>query len=145
MYTLIAQFPRQQVCRDRQYTGLLRWSAGWLNLALPTEKPPEDFVRQRIIAGRVATNPDVYVGQTINAVASRQDIQTNIREHLNAFNSEAVEAAMDAQLDTALGNIMPTYCAGVVSDQEVENWYAQNGYGSVNPQSPAGAFTQPRM
>ena len=133
MYSLIAQFPQQPVCRQRQHTALLKWSAYQLALPVPAEKPDEAWVKQRIIAGRIAVNPDFYVTQTINGSVSTPDIQTNIRQHLSAFNDEAVEAAMDAQVDGSLATVMPVYCAGAVSDAEVLNWYNDNGFPDPAP------------
>ena len=143
MYSLIAQFSRQQVCRDRQVTALLKWSAYQLALPIPGEKPAEDVVKQRIVAGRVQINPDMVVAGTINGVASTPDIQTNIRQHLSAFNDEQTEVAMDSQVDFALATVMPTYCRGVVSDTEAEMWYLDNGF----PPEPAQAAQpqQPQM
>lgn len=135
MYTLIAQFPRQQICRDRQYSGLLRWSAYILALEIPTEKPTEQWVKERITAGRVTVNADMYVAQTISGVASVPDIQTNIRQHLSAFNDETTEASMDLQVDGALSATMPHFCAGAVTDAEVSRWYEDNGFPA---ESPAG-------
>jgi hypothetical protein len=121
------------VCRDRQYTGLLRWSA--YIVALPVPVPPaaapdEDWIKQRIVAGRLAMNPEIYVNQTISGVASTPDVQTNIRQHLSAFNDEGVEAAMDAQIDGALAVVMPAYCRASVSDAEVQAWLNDNGFGT---------------
>jgi hypothetical protein len=131
MYTLIAQYPRQAVCRDRQYTGLLRWAA--YVVALPVPVPPaaapdEDWIKQRIVAGRVSINPLVYVEQTISGVASTPDVQTNIRQHLHAFNDEGVEAAMDAQVDGALAVVMPAFCRASVTEGEVQAWLNDNGF-----------------
>ena len=137
MYNLIAQFPRQQICRDRQYSALLKWSAYILALPIPTEKPAGSWVKERIVAGRVTVNPEVYVAQTISGTASVTDIQTNIRQHLSAFNDEATEAAMDAQVEGALATVMPQYCEGTVSDAEVTRWYEDNGFGEPPAQNPA--------
>lgn len=137
MYSLIAQFPTQPVCRQRQHTALLKWSAYQLALPIPGTKPDEAFVKQRIVAGRITVNPDIYVAQTINGTASTPDIQTNIRQHMSPWNDEAVEAAMDAQVESSLAIVMPTYCAGAVSDQEVLNWYNDNGFEEPPPAQQA--------
>ena len=125
MYNLYAQFPRQQVCRDRQYSALLRWAAYIAALPVPPTAG-EQWVKERITAGRVALNPDMYVPQTISGTISVPDIQTNIRQHLNAFNDEATEASMDLQVDSALAVVMPTFAAATVTDAEVQRWMDEN-------------------
>lgn len=127
-YTLYAQFPRQLVCRDRQYSGLLRWAAYRTALPIPSTKPDEDFVTQRIVAERIPANPDMYVTQTMAYVISTPDIQINVRQHLSAFNDDTVEASMDAQVDSALAATMPAYCRTQVSQQQIDEWYKDNGF-----------------
>lgn len=129
-YTLYAQFPRSQTCRDRQYSGLLRWSAYEMALPIPPEKPDEDFVRQRILAERVPVTIDMYVTQTMPYAIATPDIQTNVRQHLNAYNDDTVEASMDAQVDAAISSIMPAYAKTQVSEQAVKDWYESNGFGA---------------
>ena len=136
MYSLIAEFPQQPVCRKRQHTGLLKWSAYILALPIPVEEPAEDWVKQRIVAGRIVVNPDFYVTQTINGTVSTPDIQTNIRQHMSPWNDETVEASMDLQVETAVGTIMPGYCAGSVSDAEARAWLDSNGFPVQQGNSP---------
>lgn len=130
-YTLYAKFPQQQICRDRQYSGLLRWAAYQTALPIPPTKPDEDFVRERIVAEKIPTQADYYVAQTMSYVVATPDIQTNIRQHLNAFNDEATEAAMDLQVDGALSSTLPAYCRTQVSQSQIDQWYADNGFGAV--------------
>ena len=127
-YTLYAQFPNSMVCRQRQYAGLLRWSAYEMALPIPATKPDEEFVRQRIVAERIPVNADVHVQQTMSYVLATPDIQTNIRQHLSQYNDDGVEAAMDLQVDAALSATLPAYCRTQVNQQQIDDWYANNGF-----------------
>lgn len=140
MYNLIAQYPRQQICRDRQYSALLRWSSYILATPLPVEKPDENAAKQYIIASKIPASPDAYVSQTISGVAAVPDIQTNIRQHLNGFNDDTVEASMDLQVDAALAVVMPRFCATAVTDMELQQWYSDNGW---PPEAAAGVINHP--
>jgi hypothetical protein len=130
MYNLYAQFPKQQICRDRQYSGLLRWAAyiGALPLPTPPAKPTEQEVANRITAQRIPQNTDSYVSQTISYTVADPNVQTNIRQHLNAFNDESTEAAMDANVDGALSANMPLFAKAQVTQQQIDQWYLDNGY-----------------
>ena len=130
MYNLFAQFPRQQICRDRQYSGLLRWSAfiGASALPPPPAQPSEQDVKNHIVAERIPAAVDSYVQSTLALTVADPGIQTNIRQHLNGFNDEATEVAMDAQVDAALGAAMPRYADAIITQTEVDRWLQENGY-----------------
>jgi hypothetical protein len=135
MYDLIAQFPKQQVCRDRQYSGLLRWAAyiGALVPPVPPEEPTEQWVKERITAGKVSMQIDNYVSMTLSYTVMDPSVQTNIRQHLSAFNDETTEAAMDANVEAALSAGMPVFARAHISQREVDQWLIDNGYAAVNP------------
>lgn len=135
MYDLFAQFPKQQVCRDRQYSGLLKWAAyiGALPLPVPPEAPTEQWVKERITAGKVSMQIDSYVSMTLAYTVMDPAIQTNIRQHLSAFNDDAVEASMDANVEAALSAGMPTFARAHIPQHEVDQWLRDNGYVEVEP------------
>lgn len=128
-YELYAQIPKQQICLDRQYSALLRWAAYIGALPIPTEKPSVDWVEQRIVASQIPIQTNTYVNNTIGYTVESQDVQTNIHDFLNSFPSPAVAAAMDANVDSALAVGMPMFCATYVTDQSVQQWYQDNGFG----------------
>ena len=127
-YTLYAEFPQSVTCRKRQYSGLLRWSAYIKAGAFPTDKPTETWVEQWLVAERIPINAEVHVQQTMSYMVASPDIQTNMRQHLNPYNDETTEASMDAQVDTAISTSMPAYCHTQVSQQQIDQWYADNGF-----------------
>src|SRR5262245_58405765 len=133
MYNLYAQFPKQQICRDRQYAGLLRWSAYIGALAIPGTKPDEQFVANKIVASRIPSQTDSYVTLTISYSVADPTIQQNVRQHLSAFNDDTTEQTMDAQVDAALGANLPYFAKSQVSDQQIKEWYEANGF----PETPA--------
>ena len=130
MYNLFAQFPRQQICRDRQYSGLLRWAAyiGAGSLPAPPTPPAEQDAKNHILAERIPPAVDFYVNATMALTIADPSIQTNIRQHLNAFSDEATEVSMDAQVDAALGAAMPRYANSIITQAEVDRWLEENGY-----------------
>jgi hypothetical protein len=130
MYDLFAQFPKQQVCRDRQYSGLLKWAAyiGALVPPAPPDKPDEQWVKERITAGKISMQIDGYVSMTLSYTVMDPAVQTNIRQHLSAFNDDAVEAAMDANVEAALSAGMPVFAKAHIPQHEVDTWYRDNGY-----------------
>ena len=138
MYDLFAEFPRQPVCRDRQYAALIRWASGIAAQPLPPaeQKPAKDWAQQRMIAERIPTQTLMYVDLTMSYTLKDNGIQTNIREHLSPWNNEAAEAAMDAQVDAALTAQMPAFCASQITQAMVDQWYIDNGYG--DPATLAG-------
>lgn len=141
MYDLYAEFPRQPVCRDRQYSGLLRWAAYILATNPPAvpDKPTDDWVQQRIVAERIPTQTAQYVDLTMGWLLGDPAIQTNIRQHLNPWNDEATEAAMDAQIDGAMAAAMPKFAANQVTQTMVDQWLIDHEY-----TNPAEALTAAR-
>jgi hypothetical protein len=128
MYNLYAQFPKQQICKDRQYAALLRWAAYQGALPIPGEKPDEQFVANKVLAQRIPPQVDSYVQTTISLTIADPGVQTNIRQHLSAFNDEQTEASMDLQVDAALSAMLPLFAKTQVMDSEIQKWYDDNGF-----------------
>jgi hypothetical protein len=133
MYNVQAQFPKQPVCRDRQAMALTRWAAYTLAQAIPVEKPAESFVEQRLMAARFLDDIDYWTGKTMQLTLADPSIQTNIRQHLSAFNDETTEASMDAQMDAAVSGWVADYAHGKITQQEIDDWYAENGFPPPEP------------
>jgi hypothetical protein len=129
-YRLIAQYPKQAVVRDRNLGGLVEWAGYTSALPIPTEKPPEDFVRQRIVAEQIPLQATIFVDRTMSFFMQDPATQTNLRELMSAFNDEAAEVALSAQIQSVIGAFMPRFAAmeSNVSDAQVEQWYAANGF-----------------
>jgi hypothetical protein len=127
-YLLIAQYPKQQVCLDRQGSALLKWSAYEMAVAIPPEKPDEDWVRQRILAARIPQSLQSYVQRTAAYYQQDPSVIDNIRNHLSQWNDDATEATIAAELDAATSAIMPLLAKQDVTDQQVQDWYTQAGF-----------------
>jgi hypothetical protein len=130
-YNLLAQYPKQAIVRDRNYSGLLAYAGYVLALAIPTTKPPQDWVEQRIVAERIPSQTQVYVDRTIAYFLKDPTTQTNIRQYLNAWNDEATEAALSNQISSVVSAFMPAFCALEATQADVDTWYANNGFGPV--------------
>jgi hypothetical protein len=126
----IAAYPRSQVCNDRLYSRLLSWAAYITALPMPpTDTAPDvEWVRQRILAERTPANATYYVPQISPYTLEEPDVATNIRQMLNAYNSEAQETSLVSFIDSALAVVMPKYAAATITDQQVAEWCERNGY-----------------
>jgi hypothetical protein len=128
MYSLYAVFPQSQICRQRQYAALIRWSAYNNALPVPTEKPDEQWVARRVLGESIPANPEYYVNVTMSYTVAVPNVQTNIRTHLSSYNDEAVEAAMDAEVDGAVSSYIDQYARTAITQQQIDNWYAKHGF-----------------
>jgi hypothetical protein len=134
MYSLYAVFPQTSICRQRQYSALIRWSAYQGALGVPAEKPAEDFVAQQIIGSMIPSNVDYYVTLTMPYTIAVPNIQTNIRTHLNAYNDEATEVTLDAEVDGAISSFLPKFCLTNTTQAQIDAWYLEHGF-EVEPAS----------
>src|SRR4029450_6238093 len=128
MYNVQAQFPKQQVCRDRQAMALTRWAAYTLAQAVPIGNPEDTLLEQRLMAAKFLDDIDYWTGKTMQLTLADPAIQTNIRQHLSAFNDESTEVSMDAQMDGAVGGWVADYAHGKITQQQIDAWYAENGF-----------------
>lgn len=137
-----AQFPRQQCCLDRTYSRVLAWAAYISAQSLPPdhETAPEiAFVQQRIVAERMPLNATQYTQMVAPYLMEVPNITDKVRDHLNAWNSEASETTLATDIDTSLATVMPKFADAIVSDQEVANWCDSNGY--PRPEGLVGVTT----
>lgn len=126
----VAAFPRSQICLDRTNSRVLSWAAYITAQPLPPTDvaPDKAAVQQRVIAERAPQQIQFMVGQVAPYLMEIPNITSDIRSHLNAWNDEATETGLSAEIDTSLAVVMPKYCAFVVTDTEVANWCDKNGY-----------------
>jgi predicted Abi (CAAX) family protease len=129
-YTLLAEYPKQQVVRDRNYIALNNWAGYTASLPIPQAKPDESWVKIRIVSERIPMQPDSYVQRTMSYFLQDPATQTNVRQYLNAFNDDAVETALAAQMEPIIGSFMPRFADVDVSDAQVTDWYNANGFPS---------------
>jgi hypothetical protein len=135
-HRLMAQYPKQACVRDRNMGGLVAW-AGYITAeAVPPTKPDEEWVRERIVAEQIPLNPQVYVDRTMSYFLQDPQTETNVRDYLSEWNSEAQEAALCDQIQAVISAFMPRFAAADVSDAQVQQWYDQNGYPAPEPPPP---------
>jgi len=125
-YTLLSEYPKQPVVRDRNYVALNNWSAYVAALAIPAA-PDEAWVKQRIVAERYPAQPLSYVDRTMSYFLQDPATQTNIREYLNSFNTEATETALAGQLEGIITGFMPRFADIDVSDEQAAAWLTGHG------------------
>jgi hypothetical protein len=126
----VAQFPRQACCNDRIYSRLISWAGYTTALPMPpTDTAPDvEWVRQRVLAEKLPAQAYQYVTTVSPYLLPVPQISQKIRTHLNAWNDEATETDLAADIDSGLAVIMPKIAAATVSDAEVANWCDRNGY-----------------
>jgi hypothetical protein len=120
---LLAQYPKQQTVRDRNYSALVIWADGITTEPLPPEKPDEEYVRQRLVAERIPTATDSYVTRTMSFMMQSDVTQTNIRQFLSAWNDEATEVSLSAQNAGIIADFMPRFAMTDVTQPQVDQWY----------------------
>lgn len=125
---LLAAYPKQQVVRDRNYSALIIWANGVSAQPIPEEKPPEDWVQQRLVAERIPTATDSYVSRTSSYFMQDPTTQTNIRQFLNAWNDEPTEVSLSAQNASIIAAFMPRFAATDATQAQVDQWYLDNGF-----------------
>jgi hypothetical protein len=126
----VAQFPRQPCCNDRLYSRLISW-AGYITAQPlpPADTAPDvDWVRQRILAEQLPATAYQYVILVSPYLVAVPQIAGNIRSHLNAWNGEATETTLAADIDSGLAVVMPKIADSVISDSQVADWCEKNGY-----------------
>jgi hypothetical protein len=133
---LLAQYPKQQHVRDRNFSGLVAWSASIKAQPIPADKPDLGWVRERVVAERIPMQVANYVERTIAFFMQDPATVTNIRKFLNPWNASATEEALSLQINAVIAPFMPGFAALDVSAAEVEAWYAQNGFAPDQPNEP---------
>jgi hypothetical protein len=132
-YALLAQYPKQQIVRDRNSGGLIAWSAYVTTEAIPATKPDEDWVRERIVAEQIVLNPNVYVDQTMSYFMQDPATDTSLSALMNPFNTEATEATLSDEVQSVIGTFMPRFAAQTVTDSQVQAWWDAHGFADVVP------------
>ena len=126
----VAQFPRQAVCVDRTYARMASWAAYTMALPLPpTDAAPEILaVQQRILAERNPIQGMMHAQQVTPYLIEIPNITAKIRDHLNAWNAEATETSLAADIDGAFAVVMPRYAGTAIGDYDVALWCDKHGY-----------------
>lgn len=125
---LFAQYSKQQVVRDRNNSALLRWAAYISAAAIPSTKPDETWVRNRIMADRMPEQIDGYVQRTLSYFLQDPAVTSSVNQWLNAFNPPDLEDTLSNQNDAIIGGFMPRFGLSDVSDQQVSDWYTAHGF-----------------
>ena len=128
---LLAQYPKQQTVRDRNFSALIGWSITIISATIPTTKPDEEWVRERLVAERIPVQTANYVDRTMSYFMQDDVAQTNIRQFLNPWNDEATEVSLSAQNELIIDRFMPRFAKTDVSDEQVQAWYDANGFAAV--------------
>jgi len=128
---LLAQYPKQDTVRDRNFSALIGWSVTIISETIPTTKPDEEWVRERLVAERIPVQTANYVDRTMSYFMQDDVTQTNIRQFLNPWNDEATEVSLSAQNELIIDRFMPRFAKTDVSDEQVQAWYDANGFAAV--------------
>jgi hypothetical protein len=127
-YNLLAQYPKQAIVRDRNYSGLLAWAGYQMALPIPATRPEQAWVEQRLLAERIPTQIQTYVDRTMGNFMMSPNTQAAIRDYLSQWNDEALEEGLSADISTVLASFMPAFAAGEIPQEEVDNWYLDHGF-----------------
>ena len=128
-FELIPLYGQQPVVQNRTKSAINFWAGQTLAIEIPGTKPTEEWVRARILAGRVTENPQNYLDRAMNYYTQQDAIQSTMRDLMDGFPTQA-------ERDTFTNSIMvPTtpvvmaqVAANDVLDQAVTDWYNANGF-----------------
>ena len=132
-YKLIAQYPKAVVVRDRNSGGLIEWAGYTAALPIPTEKPPPEWVKERLVAEQIPLQTSIYVDRTMSFFQQDPQTQQNVRDLLSEWNDEAQEVSLSAQIQNVIGSFMPRFSDLEISSAQVEQWYTDNGFPAPPP------------
>lgn len=127
-YTLLAEYAKRPVVRERNYVGLNNWAYTNSIQPIPEEKPDDAWVKARIVSERIPQQPDSYVQRTLSYFLQDSATQTNIREYLTDVNTEAAETALAGQVDSVILAFMPRFADMDVTNKQVEDWLTEHGF-----------------
>jgi hypothetical protein len=127
-YALLAQYPKQPVVRDRNLGGLLAWAAYTTAEAIPPTKPPEDWVRLRIVGEQLPLNSAIYVDRTMHYFLQDPATIANVRLYMGQWNDDVQEGTLSDEVQTVIGAFMPRFAASDVTAAQVQQWYADHGF-----------------
>ena len=127
-YRLIAQYPKQQVVRDRNSGGLIEWAGYTASLPIPAGKPPPGWVKERLVAEQIPLQTSIYVDRTMSFFQQDPQTQDNVRDLMSEWNDEAQEVSLSAQIQSVIGSFMPRFADLEITDAQVQAWYDANGF-----------------
>jgi hypothetical protein len=127
---LLNQYRTAPAVQQRNAVGLNQWAGATAIIAIPGTKPAADWVRARLVAERIPSAIDAYVQRTIGYFLQDPATTTNIWEFLN-FGNEATEVSLSSQVEAIINAFMPRFAAVDVSQSQVDQWYADNGFAEV--------------
>jgi hypothetical protein len=141
---IMAQYPKQNVVRSRNYVGLNNWAAYQSALPIPTAKPDVAFVKNQITAGKIPQQTNEFVNLTISYYMQDPATQANITKYLNEFNDEATETALFSEVEAVTNAFMPRFTDAYVTMPEVDRWYNDHGFSEPPPETPVSQNALPR-
>ena len=118
---LIAQYPKQAVVRDRNFSALVAWAASMTAQPTPVD-PDDEWVRLRVVAERIPQGAAGYVERTMAFFIQDPTTVVNIREFLNPWNSPTVEDSLSHQNAAIIEAFMPRFSVIDVPPPQVEAW-----------------------
>lgn len=127
-YTLLAEYAKRPVVKERNYVGLNNWAYTNSIQPIPEEKPEDAWVKARIVSERIPQQPDSYVLRTLSYFLQDTATQTNIRKYLTDVNTEAEETSLASQVDTVILAFMPRFADMDVTNKQVEDWLTEHGF-----------------
>jgi len=124
---LLNQYRTAPAVQQRNSIGLNAWAGATAIIPIPGTKPEADWVRARIVAERIPQMIDTYTQRTLGYFLQDPATVTNIWEFL-AFNDEATEVSLSSQVESMIAAFMPRFSAIDVTQQQVTDWYTNNGF-----------------
>lgn len=120
LYTAMGRFAYSDVTRKRCYGGLLAWADAIVAEPLPAD-PPDDVLRQRILAERTPTQADYYASRIIGYLLQEEVIRAALDDLLTheSLITEEQAARIKQVMDAGLALAAPKLAAFEIQAIEV--------------------------
>ena len=128
-FELLPLYGQQTVVRNRTSAALNFWAGQNLKEAIPATKPAEDWVKKRILAGRVTQAPSSYLDASLNIYTQQDGIQNTMRDLMDGFPTSTESTTFTNLMTSVTPAVMAAYAQFDVNDTQVEQWYIDNGFG----------------
>jgi hypothetical protein len=125
--TLQSKYLTRPVVRQRNSITLTTVSGSKAIETIPPT-PDDDWIRQRVLAENTPLALDSYVVQSLAYFLQDPATQTNILQFISEDNDDATEVSLSGQNETIATTFWPRYAKAVVTDQQVADWKAKNGF-----------------
>ena len=128
---LVDGYYKVPMVKTRNRNAFIGFSGYWGNFTYdppPAAPPSDENIRYIIISGRIPTNVDNYVNQTMVYFLQDPGTGDNIRQLLSEYNPDTDETALGAGVRAVLDAFAPRWLQAEIPDSQVDQWLVDHGF-----------------